>query len=61
MPNRITGYFVGTFGLSILLCFNLTSWLETDEPVLAFFLSLIASHLIIDKLDQLQEESRHRS
>lgn len=58
MPDRTIGYLIGTFGLSIFSFFILGSWLKTDEPVIAYFLSLIASHLIIDKLDHLYCESK---
>jgi len=58
MPERMTGYLIGTFGLSILLFLVIASWLKTEEPTTTYFLSLIASHFINDKIDKLYGEAK---
>lgn len=58
MPNKITGYLIGTFGLATFLLFIIGTWIHTNDPTISFFLSLIASHLIMDKVDKLSSESK---
>jgi|GEM_PF-3623571 len=59
MPKRMTGYLMGTFGLSTLLFLVIASWLKTDEPITTYFLSLIASHFINDKINKVYSEAKN--
>lgn len=56
MPKRIEGYLIGTIGLSLLLFSIIRSLLKTPDPSNTYFLSLIASHFIIDKIDKVYSE-----
>jgi hypothetical protein len=51
-------YLIILFGVSMLLFFSLISIWDTNEPVIAYLLSLISSHLILNAFGQIRKKEK---
>ncbi|SFL59225.1 hypothetical protein SAMN04487943_102359 [Gracilibacillus orientalis] len=52
-------YIIVLFSLSTLLFFSLTFVLGTQEPMIAFLLTLIAAHLLLNTLGGLRKVNKY--